>query len=209
MESLAAKLPPPERLEGLRVFPGDPLCTIEEFSPGDGVYVDDKGVVRAAVAGVVRLDRAARRISVEPLSAKPRMPRRGRHVYGVVLGVPREDLALVKIFADERMVPYNGFFNGVVHISQASDKMIKSIYDAIKPGDIVKALVLSPTPPYMLSLKRPQEGVVLAFCSNCGAPLYKPQGRSDVLICKRCGNTERRKIAPNYLLVEKRREPHS
>ncbi len=200
----AAQLPPLEKLEGLRVYPGDPLCTIEEFAPGDGVYVDEDGIVRAAVVGVVRVDYTSRRIWVEPAPLKPRMPRKGRSVYAHVYGVPREDLALARIFADERMVPYNGYFNGVIHISQASDRMLKSIYEAVKPGDIVKAAVLSPQPPYMLSLKKPQDGVVLAFCSRCGSPLYRVPGRP-LLVCLKCGNEEQRKVSPNYLLTVRRR----
>lgn len=196
-------LPSPGEINGKRVYPGDPLCMIEEYAPGDGTYVDEKGVVRAAVVGVVRVDNAARRISVEPASRKPRMPRKGRSVYAYVYGVPREDLALARIFADERMIPYNGFFNGVIHISQASDKMLKSIYDAVKPGDVVKATVLSPQPPFMLSLKRPQDGVVLAYCSRCGAPLYRVPGQPQ-LVCLRCGNVEQRKTSPNYILVARR-----
>ena len=203
-KSLLSLLPPPSKLNGARVLPGEPLCTIEEFIPDEGVYVDPDGVVRAARIGVVEIDMASRRIRVRPIQGKPRMPKRGGSVYAVLYAVPREDLGLLKVFADERLIPYSGTFSGVLHISQASDTMIKSIYDAVKPGDIVKATVLSATPPYMLSTKRPQDGVILAYCSVCGAPLYRVPGSSN-LVCLRCGNEERRKTAANYVMVLRKR----
>jgi exosome complex component CSL4 len=202
--AVAEALPPLQELPGRRVYPGDPLCTIEEFIPGDGVYVDESGVVRAARVGVVELDMVQRRISVRPYAAKPRLPRKNHAVYAIVVGVPRDDLALVKIFADERMVPYNGFFTAVLHISQASDRRIPSIYDAVRPGDIIRATLTTDAAPYVVSTKRPQDGVILAQCSVCGAPLYRVPGKQ-LLVCKKCGNEEPRKVSPYYVLTEKRR----
>ncbi len=201
----AQQLPPLSELPGRRVYPGDPLCTIEEFIPGDGVYVDEQGVVRAARVGVVELDMVQRRISVRPIqAAKPRLPRRGAPVYALVLNMPREDLAIVKIFADERMIPYNGFFTAVLHISQASDRMLKSIYDAVRPGDIIRATLLTGAAPYVVSTRRPQDGVIYAHCSVCGTPLVKVLGKQ-LLVCPKCGNEEPRKVSPYYVLTEKRR----
>jgi exosome complex component CSL4 len=189
---------------GRKVYPGDILCAIEEFIPGEGVYVDN-GYIRAAQFGVVEVDFVSRKISVRPLGKKPRLPRKGGVVYGVVTGVPREELALVKIFADERMIPFNGFFTGVLHVSQVSDNPSqRSIYEFVKPGDFIRATVTSPSSPYVLSIKRPQDGVILAYCSVCGAPLYKVPG-SPYLLCKRCGNKEKRKTAIHYVLEEKRK----
>ncbi len=204
MATQAQALPSLQELPGRRVYPGDPLCTIEEFIPGEGVYVDEEGIVRAARVGVVELDMVQRRISVRSFISKPRLPAKNRAVYAIVVGMPREDLALVKIFADERMVPYNGFFTAVLHISQASDHRIASIYDAVRPGDIIRATVTSDGAPYIVSTRRPQDGVVMAQCSICGSPLYKIPGKQ-LLVCKKCGNEEQRKVSPYYVLVEKRR----
>ncbi len=192
-------------LVGRKVFPGEPLCTIEEYLPGDGVYVDD-GLIRAARFGQVEIDFVNRRISVKPLAGKPRLPRRNSAVYGVAVGAPREELMLIKIFADERMISYNGTFTGILHVSQASEQpqQGKSIYDFVKPGDIVRATVLSDTPAYIVSMRKPQDGVIMAFCSVCGAPLYRVPG-TNRLICLRCGNEESRKISPYYTLTVKRR----
>ncbi len=201
---MAEALPPVSELPGRRVYPGDPLCTIEEFIPGEGVYVDDEGIVRAARIGVVELDMVSRRIRVRPFTSKPRLPRRGGVVYAYILGIPRDDLALVKIFADERMVPYTGTFSAVLHISQASDTIVKDMYEVVRPGDIVRATVLSDGAPYVLSTKKPQDGVILAYCSVCGAPLYREPGKP-VLTCLRCGHVEKRKISPHYMLVARRK----
>ena len=193
-----------EELAGRRVFPGEPLCTVEEFIPGEGVYVDD-GYIRAARFGQVEVDLVTRRISVKLVSMKPRLPKKNSIVYGIVYAVPRDELALVKIFADERMVPYNGTFSGVLHILQVADTLGgKSMYDFVKPGDFIRATVLSSAIPYMLSIKRSQDGVVLAYCSVCGSPLYRIPG-SPRLACLRCGNEEQRRVSPLYILSTRRR----
>jgi len=126
-------------LVGRKVFPGEPLCTIEEYLPGDGVYVDD-GLIRAARFGQVEIDPVSRRISVKSVTGKPRLPRRGVSVYGVAIGAPREELMLIRIFADERMIAYNGSFTGILHVSQVSEQygQGRSIYDFVKPGDVVE-----------------------------------------------------------------------
>jgi exosome complex component CSL4 len=197
------QLPPLQELPGRKVYPGDPLCTIEEFIPGEGVYVDENGIVRAARVGVVELDMVKRRISVKTSIPRPRLPSKNKPVYAVVIGMPREDLALVKIFADERMIPYNGFFTAVLHISQASDRMLKSIYDAVRPGDIIRATVTSAAAPYVVSIRRPQDGVILAQCSICGHDLYRVPGKQN-LVCPKCGHEEARKVSPYYILSLKR-----
>jgi len=197
------QLPPLQELPGRKVYPGDPLCTIEEFIPGEGVYVDDEGIVRAARVGIVELDMVKRVISVKTTIPKPRLPGRNKPVYAVVAAMPREDLALVKIFADERMIPYNGFFTAVLHVSQVSDRPVRSIYEAVHPGDIVRATVTSPAAPYVVSIRRPQDGVIIAQCSVCGHDLYRVPGKQS-LICPKCGNEETRKISPYYILSARR-----
>jgi len=170
------------------------------------VYVDDEGIIRAARVGVVELDMVKRVVSVKTALPRPRLPSRNRAVYAIVVGMPREDLALVKIFADERMVPYNGFFTAVLHVSQVSDRPVKSIYDAVKPGDIIRATVTSPAAPYVVSIRKPQDGVILAQCSVCGHDLYRVPGKQ-ALICPKCGNEEARKVSPYYVLSAKRSKP--
>ncbi len=192
-----------EELHRQLVVPGQELCVIEEFMPGEGAY-EYEGVVRASLVGRVFFDWVQRRVSVVNPAGKPRIPRRGSIVYGVVLALLREDLVIVKIFADERMRRYNGFYTGFLHVSQASDRPAKSILEVVKPGDIIKAKILNAKHPYQLTIKLGNTGVVAALCSRCGAPLIRIPGQPH-LVCPRCGNREQRKLAPNYLYVRKGR----
>ena len=76
-------------------------------------------------------------------------------------------------------------------------KFVKNIEEAIKPSDIIRAKVLTSASPYQLTLKGPNLGVILAFCSICGSELQKRD--EETLICPICGNIEKRKVALNYL----------
>ena len=189
-----------QELEGKIVSPGEPIATIEEFLPEEGVYVDN-GIIRAAVYGKVRVDAKNRKICVEPLKTTPKVPRRGEVYYGVVSGIVREDLALIKLVFNMQMERLSGTFTGVLHLSQASDRRIESIYQVVRLGDFVRVQVISEYP-LLLSIKQPQLGVVMAFCSNCGAILYRRPGL-DHLICKRCGSRELRKASIYYMFVDR------
>jgi len=181
------------------VLPGDLLAVIEEYLPGEGTYVfEEAGEIRAAITGYPFIDMKTRKLNVKPAGRTPRIPRRGSIIHGYVSMVPREDLALVRMVGDERMRRLSGSFTGVLHISQASEKYVNSIYQVVRLGDLIRAHVLSSKPPYILSIKLPQFGVVVAFCSQCGAILEKRPG-SHLLVCPRCGNKEARKVSTYYM----------
>ncbi len=189
-------------LDGKIVFPGEELAVIEEFIPGEGCYVDGARIYAARLGRVV-IDFATRRINVAPLREKLRVPRKGAAVHGYVQLIPREDLALITIVADNRLKSYNGSFTGILHVSQVAVGRVNSIYDAVGLGEIVRATVLNNTNPYILSTKHVTDGVILAFCSRCGAPLYRVPGEEG-LVCLRCGNRETRKISSYYFLVARK-----
>jgi len=192
-----------EKLHRQLVLPSDRLCTIEEFFPGEGTYVHE-GWVRSATVGRAFFDWGQRRVSVLNPAGKPRIPRRGATVHGIVVHLLREDIVLVKIYADERLRRYNGMYTGFLHVSQASDKPVKSILEVVKPGDIIRARILNATHPFQLNIKMAGYGVVAAFCSRCGAPLYRIPGQQH-LVCLRCGNKEYRRVARGYVYVKKGR----
>ena len=195
---------PREEIEELHrqlVLPSDKLCTIEEFLPGEGVYTHE-GWVRSALVGRAFFDWSQRIVSVINPVGKPRMPRRGSTVHGVVVALIRDDIVLVKIFADEHMRRFNGSYTGFLHVSQASDRMVKSILEVVKPGDIIRAKVLNAKHPFQLNIKMGGYGVVAAFCSRCGAPLYRVPGQQH-LVCSVCGNKEYRKVATGYIYVKR------
>lgn len=190
-----------EELQGRFVYPGQPLAVIEEFIPGEGVYVAD-GTIYAAVTGVVEVDSVSRRISVRPATPKPRVPTKGSIVHGYVANIPRDDLAIVKITHDEKLVPFSDGFTGILHVSQAANRHVNSIYDVVRVGDAVRVQVLTGRNPFIVSIKQASLGVIAAYCSRCGAPLYRVPGQQH-LVCLRCGNREQRKVATGYLFVRK------
>ncbi len=185
---------------GKVVLPGEELCVEEEFMPGSGAYVDENGFVRAAVLGEPIYDMASRRVSVRPLTRRSLLPRQGDIVLGVVSGI-KEDVAIVKVLGFDIHAPFKNPITGLLHISQISESRIESIYDAVRLGDLIKAKVLNNYIPLLLSTKEPRLGVVLAYCSKCGAVLVK---ESSGLRCPSCGNVEQRKTSIDYLAVVRR-----
>ncbi len=190
-----------ERFVSRLVTPGEPLCAPEEFMPGPGTYTDD-GHVRAAQLGITSYDFKARVVSVKPVTGHPRVPRTGDVVLGVVVNI-RDELATLKIVADEKGENYSGTYTGILHVSQVSTRYVKVVEEAVKMGDLVKVKILRDSAPYQLTLKDARLGVVAAACSNCGGLLVKTLAGQ--LKCPRCGSVERRKTAPDYLFVERRR----
>jgi len=176
------------------VVPGDPVCTMEEFLPGSGVY-EEGGVIRSSVTGRVQVDLNLRIVNIKPTLKVPQLPGRGDVVYGTLI-VLHDELAITKIFANELGIKYHNPFTGLIHISQAADKFIKSFYEILAVGDVVKAKILNNFTPYNLTIKEPKLGVVVAYCSVCGAVLKRHS--SEVLKCPKCGNMEKRKLSVDY-----------
>ena len=181
------------------VLPGDILCTEEEFISHTWTYVEN-GIVRALVIGKPIYDFLNRRVYVKPIKDL-RMPKSNDVVIGVVEQM-RDEVAVVKFLGYDLNRPLKHVFRGVLHISQASETRIESLYDVIRLGDIVKVKILNNYIPYVVTMKDPKLGVIIAYCSKCGAPLVKEK---DKLRCPECGNIEQRKIALDYVYVSKGR----
>jgi len=183
-----------EEIQGRKVTPGEEICVIEEFLPGVGTF-DRDGIVRAALIGVTQVDMVSRVVFVKPFVKPPRMPEKGDIVYGIVQ-VVKDEFAIVKIAGDYYGHRYPTSFTGLLHISQATDRYVKNLYEVVRVGDVLKAKVLSNYPPYNLTIKEHRLGIVLAFCGKCGERMIK--AGNDTLKCGRCGNTERRKVSSEY-----------
>ncbi len=179
------------------VLPGDYLCAPEEFMPGSLTYVRG-GEVRAAVPGIVLYDYSSRRVIVKPFHRESPRPVAGSLVIGVVTSV-KEDSATISILMDNKWRPFGTPFTGILHVSHASRQYTRSITDAVRLGDLVRVKVLRDTIPMHVSMRDAQLGVLAAYCSQCGALLVAEHG-SNMLKCPRCGNTEPRKLAPDYML---------
>jgi exosome complex component CSL4 len=191
-----------EQKIGQVVLPGERLGVIEEFIPDAGTYVKD-GVVYSKVIGRVLIDLVHKRVTVHQLTQRARVPVAGSTVLGQVSNAQSET-AGVRIFQVGTEEVSSGFV-GILHISDAHIRYVDSMFDICKPGDIVRAKVISEmNRTYHLSTKDRNLGTVYAFCSNCGA-LLEPR-RQD-MHCPKCGRLERRKTAADYGrgLIERRK----
>ena len=182
-----------EQKSGHLVLPGERLGVIEEFIPDAGTYVKD-GVIYSKIVGRALLDFLNKRVSVYPLVRGARIPKVGAIVLGQVSNVQAEN-AGVRIFeiGDKEL---SGVFTGILHISDVQLRYVDSMFDVCKPGDIIRADVISEkNRVYHLSTKDKNLGVVYAFCSQCG---YMLEPKRQGMRCARCGKIEKRKTAVDY-----------
>jgi len=183
----------PQQKSGHLVVPGERLGVIEEFVPDSGTYVKD-GVIYSKIVGRKLVDLQSRRVSVYPAAEGAVVPK----VSGVVLGQvgnAQSDNVLVKIFKVGNK-KISGEFGGILHISDVSDRYVTSMNDVCKPGDIVRAKVISEkNRVFHLTTNDKNLGIIDAFCSRCGS-LLEPDRYE--LRCPKCGNIEKRKLAPDY-----------
>jgi exosome complex component CSL4 len=184
----------PEQKTGRLVVPGESLGVIEEFIPDSGTYVKD-GVIYSKTVGRALIDLLNKRVSVYPLVRSELVPKVGTVIVGQI-GNPQSDNVLVKIFKTTNN-KQSGEFGGILHISDVSDRYVDSMTDVCKPGDIIRAKVISTKNRiFHLTANDKDLGVLYAFCSRCGSTL-EPL-RYDELRCPKCGNIEKRKMAPDY-----------
>ena len=183
----------PEQKSGHLVVPGERLGVIEEFIPDSGTYVKD-GVIYSKIVGRSLLDMLNKRVSVCPLVKGELYPKVSSTVIGQI-GNAQSDNVLVTIFKIDNK-QRSGQFGGILHISDVSDRYVDSMNDVCKPGDIVRAKVISgKNRIFHLTTNDKNLGILYAFCSRCGT-LLKAQQYD--LHCPKCGNVERRKMAPDY-----------
>jgi exosome complex component CSL4 len=186
-------LKPPEQKSGHLVLPGERLGVIEEFIPDSGTYTKD-GVIYSKIVGRALLDLQNRRVSVYPVVEGAVVPKVGTVVIGQI-GNAQTDNVLVRIFRIGKK-QLTGNFGGILHVSDVSDRYVNTMADVCKPGDIVKARVISEKNRiFHLTTNDKNLGILYAFCSLDGTLLE--QQRYD-LKCPKCGNIENRKLSPDY-----------
>lgn len=186
---------PEQQKSGQLVMPGEKLGVIEEFIPDSGTFVKD-GVIYSKIIGRSLIDLQNRKVQVYPLTEGAVYPKVGSIVIGQI-GNAQSDNVLVKIFrVGKKQV--SGTFGGILHVSDVSDRYIDQMSDVCKPGDIVRAKVISAKNQiFHLSTNDKNLGIIHAFCSLDSGVLEQQPQRYD-LQCIKCGNIERRKIAPDY-----------
>lgn len=186
-------LKPPEQKSGHLVIPGERLGVIEEFIPDSGTYVKD-GVIYSKIVGRSLVDLQNRRVSVYPAVEGTLVPKVSTVIVGQV-GNAQSDNVLVRIFKIGNK-NLSGEFTGILHISDVSDRYVNSMSDVCKPGDIIRAKVISEKNRiFHLSTNDKNLGILDAFCSRCGT-LLEPDRYE--LRCPKDGNIEKRKLAPDY-----------
>jgi exosome complex component CSL4 len=174
--------------------PGERLGVIEEFIPDAGTYVKD-GVIYSKIIGRALMDMLNRKVTVYPLKEGVKVPKAGATVIGQV-GNAQSDNVLVRITGVGAKKRTSGAFGGILHISDVSDRYIDSMNEVCRPGDIIRAKVISEKNQiFHLTTDDRNLGVIYAFCSNCGTLLEQ---RRNEMHCTKCGNIERRKTALDY-----------
>jgi exosome complex component CSL4 len=175
------------------VLPGERLGVIEEFTPDAGTYVRD-GVIFSEVVGHALTDLVHKRVSVLALGRGPKVPKVGSVVMGQVSNVQMQNAGLRISQVDKKEI--SGFFSGVLHVADVQMEYVDSMFDVCKPGDIMRAKVISEkNRTYHLGTQDKELGVVYAFCSNCG---YALEQKRQEMYCARCGRVEGRKTALDY-----------
>jgi len=180
--------------------PGDALAVIEEYAPGENVYVEEStGLLRSAVPCKVVASYSRRQVDCKAPPKKYEVPRAGSVVYSYVSAV-RSDVALLVVFSVEkgkqaRVSPFP--LAGILHVSQVGRSDVASMYEAVALGDIVRARTLNSENPYQLTIASLDLGVVLSACSLCGA-ILKLETPAGVLRCPRCRSVEKRAVARSY-----------
>ncbi len=183
----------PEQKSGHLVLPGERLGVIEEFIPDSGTYVKD-GVIYSKIVGRALMDLLNKRVSVYPLVNGAVVPKVGSVVVGQV-GNAQSDNVLVRIFrVGSKKI--SGVFGGILHISDVSDRYIDSMNEVCKPGDLIRAKVISTkNQVYHLTTADKNLGILYGFCSRCGNLLEQQRYE---MHCSRCGNIEKRKTTMDY-----------
>jgi len=175
------------------IIPGEKLGVIEEYLPGNGTYVDN-GVIYSMIVGHVLVDKLNKKISVEPCSHHQLAPQIGDFVIGQVINV-QEKAATIRISKIGNQFT-SGFFTGILHISDLSDSYVRTMSDAVRVGDIIKAKVVSTTNRvFHLTTADKKLGLVYAFCPNCNNRLVL---KNNELFCSFCKVTEKRIISSDY-----------
>lgn len=182
-----------EQKSGQLVVPGERLGVIEEFTPDAGTYVEE-GVIYSKVVGHALIDLMHKRVSVFPVGKGVKVPKIGSIIVGQVSSVQTQTATVRFSQVDRKRI--SGFFTGVLHVSDVQMRFVESMFDVCKPGDIIRAKVISEkNRTYHLSTQDKELGVVYGFCSNCGQGLeQRPRG----MHCPRCGRIEERKTTIDY-----------
>lgn len=184
------------------VTPGEDLGYEEEFSAGENTYIHtESGLVRSKVLGYPLKNWNDRVVAVRPLKNIKYLIDKGDIVHASVIGF-RDSVVVVNIFYNETknvFIPTQT--TGIILASKVSGWRVKLYKEVFGYGDIVRAVVAEKGgPPYSLSTKGREFGIILARCPTCSSILMK---RGPVLVCSNCKVRVRRKLSSKYAVTER------
>ena len=181
------------------VKPGEEVGIEEEFSAGQGTYVEN-GVVFASIPG--QASDEGKTLSVTNKVALKTL-KLGDIVFGRVQEVI-EPIALIEVLGIEdgsqRFMKTSDYV--VLHASKVKQGYVKNIHAEIKVGDIILARIDELRgDEFKISTVDPSLGVIKAFCTVCRRPLAL---KNFNLVCENCGHREYRKASNKYRSVNMR-----
>ncbi|MHA1846871.1 MAG: exosome complex RNA-binding protein Csl4 [Promethearchaeota archaeon] len=184
------------------VVVGDFLGVIEEFLSGPGTHEID-GRIYASVVGKKVIDRQKLEVRVEPVKKKHQeRPKVGDVVIAEVV-FTRKQTAACNIFKKGSKFLFD-VYRATLHVSNMSTHYLKTVEEAFRPTDIIRAKIIKKTlSEFEITTRGPHFGVIYAECVFCGAPLVRNGNR---LECNRCNYPNQRKITNDYGRIRERIE---
>jgi exosome complex component CSL4 len=174
------------------VIPGDKIAVIEEFLPDETCF-EDEGSIISRVSGEVRPDLKKHKISVIPAKKFFEL-RKGDIGIGRV-EYTKKQIASVNIhYINDKEVPLP--VNSILHVSEASRRFIRNMYDVARSGDWLKFRIVRDFKPIYISLIGEGLGVILAYCNHCGTELEN--FRRNSFKCSYCEHIQDRIISKAY-----------
>src|SRR3989344_2095512 len=128
------------------VFPGTPLATEEEYNPGQNTYVDSDGTICSDSIGFAQTDPLRHEISVLKKAKEAKPIEAGSTVIARV-SLVKDKIAMVELLEahkdNVKLKILNSFAS--IPVFNAKDGFVKSMKDAYRIGDIIKAKVTNVT----------------------------------------------------------------
>lgn len=173
--------------------PGTHIAAGEELAQGEGTYTENDELY----SSVYGINESTDREATVRAEKKIKTVKAGDEVYGLVLDV-MDSKALIIIDPVKkdgvRYAPQDIF---VIKVAAVDSNYLKSIKDAFRMGDIIKARVVEFKGELELNTKDNSYGVVKAFCGLCKIGMTLKNGK---LFCNLCEHSEPRKVSEEYLI---------
>lgn len=179
------------------VVPGEELGVIEEFVPEANCFEED-GVIFSSSWGEVQKDKKY----VISVSSKRKLfvPTNGAIGMGYVSEVRKQTAIIVipyfkvgSAFNDIKYQP-----SATLHISNVSDGYVRTMHDALRPGDWVLCRISREDPLAVTLYGSRHFGVIHAACFQCGKEITGAKIRRNLIRCTSCGATQSRFLSVDF-----------